>query len=125
MKVIKIISPQFQEALTKLSNQELPPKSAKKVLSIIRLANDSSNDFHTSRIDYMSKIAEKDKKGKPKVDDKNQFILPKDKLEEINEHIREMMNKDIDLSALQISLDDLGDIRMTAQELSLLEDLFI
>ena len=73
----------------------------------------------------MSKIAEKDKKGKPKVDDKNQFILPKDKLEEINEHIREMMNKDIDLSALQISLDDLGDIRMTAQELSLLEDLFI
>lgn len=116
------MSEPFQRALMKLSNQELPPKSAKAVLDNLRFVRDASEKYHKSRIAYMESIALKDENGKPKIDNDENFVLPPEKSEEINIEVKKMMDQDLKLN--KISMDDLGDARLTAQEFSLLEELF-
>lgn len=122
MKMMRIISPQFHEAIMKLSNQELPLASAKEVLSMLRTVQEVSNTYHETRIEYMSKLAEKGEDGKPKLDENENFVFPKENLEKVSNKVREMMDKEVELPTIPVK--DLGDAKLTAQEYSLLEGLF-
>jgi len=122
MKVTLVVNPKFQEALMKLSNQDLPLNAAKTVLSVLRQVQQASSDYHEGRIKFMSGLAEKNKDGSPKIDTDGNFVLPKEELEKINSKVLEMMNKEISLPTILES--DLKDAKLTAQECSLLEGLF-
>lgn len=122
MKIAKVISKPFQTALMKLGNQDLSPKSAKIILDNIRTINKATEEYHKNRIEYMKTVAEKDTLGKPKIDKDNNFIFPEDKIQEINKKVSDMISQNINLS--KISLDDINDARLSAQEFSLLEELF-
>lgn len=122
MKVMRVVSPQFQSALMKLSNQDLPLSSAKTILSTLRLVEQMTRDYHEGRIKFMGELAEKNEDGTPKVDKNDNFIFPKENNEKINKKLREMMSKDVELPT--IPEKDLEGAKLTAQEYSLLEGLF-
>ena len=123
MKVVKIVSPQFHAALMKLSNQELPLGSAKIVFSTVRTVKELTEDYHNGRIEFMSKLAEQNEDGTPKLDEKDNFILSDEVVPAINEKLKEMLSKEIEIKT--IPLVDLGDAKLSAQEFSLLEELFV
>ena len=120
---MRVISPQFQQALMKLSNQDLPLSSAKKVLETLRLVKQATSDYHDDRIKFMGELAEKDSEGNPKLDEKENFVFPQENLEKVNTKLKEIMTQEIELP--KIPEKDLGDAKLSAQEYSLLEHLFI
>ena len=121
MKAGKIANPEFHKALMKLSNQDIPIKAAKEILLTLRRVKDATDEYHKERIKLLTENSEKDDKGEVKLDDKENFIVDKDKQAIVNEGLVKLMSKDIELGS--ISIKDLEEARLSAQEFSLLEDL--
>ena len=104
----------------KLSQQELPTRGAKQVLSILRDVREKTEKYHEERIAFLSERAEKDENGKPKSSEDGNFVLQKEKQDEINKFLLELMKKEVKLP--KVKSVDLKDAKLTAQEYSLLED---
>jgi len=121
MKVGKIVNPEFHKALMKLSNQDMPIEAAKKILLTLRKVKDITEKYHKERIKLLTDNSEKDDKGEVKLDDQENFIIEKDKQVAVNEGLVKLMNKGVKLE--KISVKELEEVRLSAQEFSLLEDL--
>ena len=122
MKLVRVINPKFQSALMKLSEQDLPIASAKKVLEALRIIKEISEKYESNRVTFIGGLADKNEDGTPKSDDKGNFVLSEENREKVNERLREMMDQDIELPRIPES--DLSEARLSAQEYSLLEGLF-
>jgi hypothetical protein len=97
----------------------MPIKASKAILSTLRKVKDESEKYHKERIKLLTDNAEKTDDGGPKMDEDNNFIIAEENQEKVNEALIQLMNKDVKLS--KIKMADLGDAKVTAQELSLLE----
>ena len=102
----------------KLSNQDVDLKTAKAILEILRASKEAVDKYNKERIEFLSSVAEKDKNGKPK-EKKGDFVIPDDKMEEVNNTLSKMMNEEVDLPKLDA--DKLGSLKLTAQDFSVIE----
>jgi hypothetical protein len=105
----------------KLSKQNLPLKPAKTVLQILRKVKDATDKYHSERIELLTANCEKNEEGNPRLDDNNNFIIPEDNQKTVNDTILSMMNKDVRFPKLKLA--EMEEARLSAQELSLIEDL--
>ncbi len=121
MKLSKVVNPEFQKALMKLSNQDLPVMVARDVLSILKKVQETTEEYHKERMKLLTENSEKDSQGNVKTDASGNCIIKEGKRAEVDEALINMANKSVTLS--NIEMKDLKEVRLSAQDFSLLEDL--
>jgi translation initiation factor 2 alpha subunit (eIF-2alpha) len=121
MKLARIISKDFQEALRKLNGQALPAKVAYKLKSISKTVDSENQKYEEVRIASLKKYGEKDENGEVKTREDGNVMLSKEGAEAFLNDLNELVNIEVELPTIRI--DDLGDVKLTAEDLMNLEGL--
>lgn len=110
MKVAIFQIKNAEPVLSKLVNEKLPVKASFRITKIINSITKDLEHFETFRTQLFDKYGEMQ-------DDSTKVIKPENQdafLQEINSLLRE----EVELPDVKLSLEDLGDIKITPAELS-------
>lgn len=109
------------EIFRELSTKSLPVKTAFKVARLIRELDKENITFDESRRQIIEKYAERDENGIIKQTPEGNIQLQPDKIEECNSELVELLNTTIEINVDKISIDALGDIKITPAQMINLE----
>jgi hypothetical protein len=109
------------EIFRELSTKSLPVKTAFKVARLIRELDKENTIFDESRRQIIEKYAERDENGIIKQTAEGNIQLQQDKIEECNNELVELLNTTIEINVDKISIDALGDIKITPAQMINLE----
>jgi hypothetical protein len=109
------------EIFRELSTKSLPVKTAFKVARLIRELDKENTTFDESRRQIIEKYAERDENGIIKQTAEGNIQLQQDKIEECNNELVELLNTTIEINVDKISIDALGDIKITPAQMINLE----
>lgn len=124
MKLKQLTNPKFKTAVSKLSGQNLPLRTAFKLKSIVKLLNEKISDFESVRIAALNKYGEKNAAGEMIVDAAGNAVISTENMNIFMTELQELYNTDVDIGT--ISQNELGDeITMTTDELMVLDDFLI
>lgn len=124
MKLKQLTNPKFKLAVSKLSGQNLPLRTAFRLKSITKLLNEKISDFESVRIAALNKYGEKNESGEMRLDAAGNAVITAENMNIFIAELQELYNTDIDIGT--ISQNELGnDISMTADELMALDDFLI
>jgi len=122
VKLSKLVDPQYQAILRKLSSQDIPLRAAFKLRGIIKSGNDELVKYDEVRGEALKRFGEKKEDGSLNIDDKGTVALSDDNRTQFINELNVLLNTDIDLG--KIKLEELGDkCSLTTQELIVLDDL--
>lgn len=119
MKLILISITDMYRTIQILSNQKLPLKGAFR-LNQIANAIKPHNEFYAEKFGkIIEQYAKRDENGQPQLDaTKTNVLIQEDKIQECSEKLNELNNLEVELSDnLYITLNDLGDIECSVQDL--------
>lgn len=107
------------ESLGKLLNKELPVKTAYRLGKLSKALQSELNQFNLTRNNLIKKYG-KEKDGQYQIDPED-----KDAMEKFNKEIDELLALEISVDAYDpISIDDLGDIKLSSIDMSNLSIFF-
>lgn len=121
MKMSVFVNENFLNAFGDLMGQDLPIKTAYSLKKIQKKLQEENERFDELRKELVTKHATKNENGEPEVDEVGNVKLEKEVIEEFNKGYNELL--DIDFESDSVSLDDLGDIKLSAAKLVMLDDL--
>lgn len=113
MKLGEIL--EMKDPMVRLSNEKLPLKLAFKLAKVIKAIDEHLSSVNEVRQKLFTKLA---------VEKDGQMVVPDDKVQEFNEEWSELLNSDVDVDFEPISLDDLPEVELTAQDMLKLEAIF-
>lgn len=108
-----------QEALQKLSNQQLPGRTAFRIGRLLKKLEDILTSYNEVRTSLLEKYAKHKEDGSLEVNDKNEYIF-----ENVNVFIEEMnklIMEEVEVEADPIDFKSIEDISFTPVEITLLE----
>lgn len=108
-----------QEALQKLSNQQLPGRTAFRIGRLLKKLEDVLTSYNEVRTSLLEKYAKHKEDGSFEVNDKNEYIF-----EDINVFIEEMnklIMEEVEVEADPIDFKTIEDVSFTPVEITLLE----
>lgn len=124
MKLSKLVDPQYQSILRKLSTQDIPLRTAFKLRGIIKTGNDELNKYEEVRADALKRFGDKKEDGSLDVDEKGSVNLTGDNKQKFIDELNALLMVDINVG--KIKLEELGDkASLTAHELLILDDLIV
>lgn len=101
------------ESLGKLLKKELPVKTAYRLGRLSKVLQSELDQFNLTRNNLIKKYG-KEKEGQYQIDPED-----KEALEKFNKEIEELLTVEISIDAYDpISVDDLGDIKLSAIDMS-------
>lgn len=109
------------EALKALMTKPLKARTAFAVARIAREVEKEYNLFNQSRTELIQKYGEKDENGELKVTEEGNYTVSKDNIAEFNTSFQELLDTEIEINAEPVSMDDLGDVDFTPNEVLNLE----
>lgn len=109
------------EALKALMTKPLKARTAFAVARIAREVEKEYNLFNQSRTELIQKYGEKDENGELKVTEEGNYTVSKDNIAEFNTSFQELLDTEIEVNAEPVSMDDLGDVDFTPNEVLNLE----
>ena len=99
--------------LTKLTDKELPVRISYRLLKLLKGCSSEMETLEKARIKLVEKYKddpkEGDKEGDIKVSDKNK--------EKFQEEFTTLLNEEVEIDFVPISIEDLGDISLSANDL--------
>ena len=108
-----------QEALQKLSNQQLPGRTAFRIGRLLKKLEDVLTSYNEVRTSLLEKYAKHKEDGSFEVNDKNEYIF-----EDVNVFIEEMnklIMEEVEVEADPIDFKSIEDVSFTPVEITLLE----
>lgn len=108
-----------QEALQKLSNQQLPGRAAFRIGRLLKKLEDVLASYNEVRTSLLEKYAKHKEDGSFEVNDKNEYIF-----EDVNVFIEEMnklIMEEVEVEADPIDFKSIENVSFTPVEVTLLE----
>jgi hypothetical protein len=108
-----------QEALQKLSNQQLPGRTAFRIGRLLKKLEDVLTSYNEVRTSLLEKYAKHKEDGSFEVNDKNEYIF-----EDVNVFIEEMnklIMEEVEVEADPIDFKSIENVNFTPVEITLLE----
>ena len=103
-----------------LSTQKLPVKTAYNLSKIFSRAYEELKFYQEKLQEILNQYGEKDSKGNIIFLDNGSASIQKDKIEECQKEILDLQNLEIEIPDYSISLDSLDNIKISLNEISLL-----
>ena len=100
------------EGLRKIVDKPLPVKTAYRLSKIIRIVNDEFTDFETARGKLVRKHSKEGEEGSPA-----EVKVDPEKQQQFFEEFNTLLGEEIEIDINLISLEDLGDISLTAADM--------
>ena len=108
--------------LQKLANTSMSAKEAFQVLKMLKLIDKEYESIETVQKQMLDKYGEKDEDGCFNSDEKGNFIIKKDL---INDYVKEMqtfLNEKVELNCSKIPMNILEKIELTPAQMMMIED---
>lgn len=108
--------------LQKLANTTMSAKEAFQVLKMLKLVDKEYESIEAVQKQMLEKYGDRNEDGNFSSDDKGNFIIKK---ELINEYVKEMqtfLNEKVELNCSKIPMDILGKIELTPTQMMMIED---
>lgn len=103
-------------ALRKISRSSLSAKPAFQVAKILTVIDTELKNLDKVRYELFEKYSERDEDGKIKMDDSENIMVAKDKVEDFTKEFNELMATEVSLNILPLDLDLLLKIELTPTE---------
>ncbi len=114
MKLVQLVN--SKDALQRLIEKELPVKMAYRLSKFVKAANKELEFFEEQRVKLAKKYGKDDGKG--------QIIVTAENIPAFSEELDPLLNEDVDLEPLEMSLSELGNIDITTRDIIILSYLF-
>lgn len=122
MKLSKLIDPNFQAAVKKLTTQELSVATAIKLRDIMKAGDAELAKYEDARRAKLETFGEKDADGKLTVDDNGNVKMSQDNLKAFVNELNELLDSTVDIGCLTAT--ELGDkVKLSVIELMTLGDI--
>ena len=121
MKLGLLSNPQFFTALNKLLSTELPIKTAYKLKKEALKLEEENKRYEEMRMSIINELSQKGEDGKPLANENGSVKFLEGKEVVAIQKINGLLDIDIDCEG--VSIDDLGDISLSATDLIILGDL--
>jgi len=106
--------------MQQLAKKPMKTKAAFQTARMMREIEKEYSLFQESRKGLIDKYAEKDENGEPKADENGNYTVPKNRIEDFNKELKEMLDQTLSLNVEPISIEDLGEADFTPAEMMLL-----
>lgn len=106
--------------MQELAKKPMKTKAAFQTARMMREIEKEYSLFQESRKGLIDKYAEKDENGEPKTDENGNYTVPKNRIEDFNKELKEMLDQTLSLNVEPISIEDLGEADFTPAEMMLL-----
>jgi hypothetical protein len=124
MKLGKIVNGRLLESIKKLSETQLPIKTAFKLKGIAKLLRDEAAKHEELRVENLNKHGIKEENGALKLDARNNVLFNEEGLKKFVADMEELASLEIEVP--QITLSELGDgIVISSEELEVLEGIVV
>lgn len=123
MKLLRVVDEKLHAALQKLSNEQLPLKTAFKLKGINKLIKDEFAKYDEVRKEALQKHGLKNEDGSLKTDEKNNVKFDQDGMKGFIEELNELSNMEVEIPT--ISLSELGSVNLTAAQLEALDGVVV
>lgn len=107
--------------LQKLAQKDFKAKLAWSIARLLKAAETEIQSFNETRMDLIRKYGEKDDNGELITDEKGNCTLVKDKVQDFNTELNELLASEIEINANPINIEMLEDLDFTPAEMSVLE----
>lgn len=101
-----------RQALQKMMTKELPIKTAYRLSKLVNAVNDELGNFEDQRKKLVEKYGEK--KGE-------EVVVPKDKAQDFQKDMQELLDVEVKIDFDPISLSDIGEISLSPVDITLLD----
>jgi len=103
MKIKVLVSPTFQAALGKLTNQELPLRTSFYLKGVLKKNVEESKKYEDVRLEALSRVADKNEDGSMKVDANNQVHLSPENLIKFQGELNALLETEVELGSVKLS----------------------
>lgn len=107
--------------LQKLAQKDFKAKLAWSIARLLKAAEAEIQSFNDTRMDLIRKYGEKDDNGELITDEKGNCTLIKDKVQDFNAELNELLASEIEINANPINIEMLEDLDFTPADMSVLE----
>lgn len=107
--------------LQKLAQKDFKAKLAWSIARLLKAAEAEIQSFNETRMDLIRKYGEKDDNGELITDEKGNCTLIKDKVQDFNAELNELLASEIEINANPINIEMLEDLDFTPADMSVLE----
>lgn len=122
MKLSKLIDPQFQSAMKKLSSQNVMLRGGVKLRFIMSSIARELSKYDEVRSKLLTELGDKSEDGSLLVDDSSNVKFSEEGLTTFAKHMETLLNSDVSIGT--VSVEELGEqATLTVDELSLLEEI--
>lgn len=109
------------EIFSTLSQKKLNMRMAYQLAKIIKEVQKEFELFQETRMKLINEYAERDEDGQLKVDENNNFTIPKEKIQDFQKELNELLETQVELQINKINLDELENVEFTPMELIKIE----
>lgn len=122
MKLSKLIDPQFQSAMKKLSSQNVMLRGGVKLRFIMSSIARELSKYDEVRSKLLTELGDKSEDGSLLVDDSSNVKFSEEGLTTFAKHMETLLNSDVSIGT--VSVEELGEqATLTVDELFLLEEI--
>lgn len=124
MKLARLIDERLHAALTKLSSEPLPLRTAFKLKGITKVAREEFAKYEEVRKEALQRHGQKNEDGSLKVNEHNNVMFDEGGIKAFAAELNELTLLDVEIGSIKI--DELGDkIVLTAEDLEHLEGIIV
>lgn len=109
------------EIFSMLSQKKLNMRMAYQLAKIIKEVQKEFELFQETRMKLINEYAERDENGQLKVDENNNFTIPKEKIQDFQKELNDLLEMQVELPINEINLEELKNIEFTPMELIKIE----
>ena len=107
--------------LQKLAQKDFKAKLAWSIARLLKAAEAEIQSFNETRMNLIHKYGEKNENGELITDEKGNCTLIKDKVQDFNTELNELLASEIEINANPINIEMLEDLDFTPSDMAVLE----
>lgn len=112
------------DTLNKIMQQSFKGSLAFKIARLARELGKEMQTFNTEKQKLIEKYAKRNNDGEFLVDDKGNIIFPNDKIDEINEEFKALLETELEINADKLPIEAIDSFEITPQEILNIEKFF-
>ena len=111
-------------SINKLMKKELPIQISFQLKKIYKQLENEIKIYEESKLDLLNKYADRDDYGNLKIENEY-YVIKKENRDDFANEMNSLNNIDIELEFEPISIQYLSDVKLTAEDLIILEDFLV
>jgi hypothetical protein len=121
MKLANIIDPRFKELMDRIAATQVSIAVAAKIKTVVADARKLSVEYEALRIKTLNELGDKKEDGSLDANEAGKVKFSEENMKQFMTKLNEALMQDVEL--LKLKIEDLSDVKVSAEELSLLEGL--